>query len=144
MANQKSAQIINQDAVPSVPNKGDTDGVLRRKYFSGTVLAALDLAVGTIIDLCDLPKGARLLGGVFGNDATFSGAGVTVDIGWAGDTDALGNDVDVASLHHTAINNTVALNFGAVLTENKRIIATTIGDVIVAAGTFYGYFDYIM
>jgi len=143
MANQKSDQVLNQDAVPAVPNSGNTDGVVRRKYFSGAVDAALGLAVGTLIDLCDLPKGARLLGGVWGNDATFSGAGVTLDIGWDGG-DELGDGVDCASLNHTAINNTVALNFGTVLTADRRIAALVIGDVIVATGTYYGYIDYIM
>lgn len=141
---QKSDQYANATAVPGVPNKGDTDGLLHRQYFSGTVDTADGLAVGTLIYLCTLPKGARLMGGVWGNDATFSGAGVTIDIGYAGDTDALGNDVDVASLNHTAINNTVALNFGTVLTADKVIYATTIGDVIVDTGTYYGYFDYIL
>ncbi len=143
MANQKSAQVLNQDAVPSVPNKPDTDGVVRRKYFSGTIDAALDLAVGTVIELCDLPKGARLMGGVWGNDAAFSGAGVTLNIGWSGTPAALASALDCSALNHTAIGNTVALNFGTVLTADKRLQAVTAVDVIVATGTYYGYVDYI-
>ena len=140
---QLSDQKANEAAVPAVFNVPNTNGVVKCKYFSGTVATADGLAVGVLIDLCTLPKGARVIGGLWGNDAVFSGAGVTLDIGYPDNPDAFADGLDCASLNDTLIANTAALNRGVVLTQDELISATVIGDVIVNDGTYYGYFLYI-
>jgi hypothetical protein len=119
------------------------EGIVKCAWFGGTIVTALGLAIGTLINLVTLPKGARILGGLWGNDDTFSGAGVTLDIGYPDNPDAFGDGVDCSALNDTLIANTAALGRGLVLTADQLISATTIGDVIVNAGTYYGYFLYI-
>ena len=140
---QLSDRKANEAAVPAVPNPANTEGIVKCAWFEGTVKTADLLAVGTLINLVTLPKGARIIGGLWGNDATFSGSGVTLDIGFPDDPDKFGDGVDCASLNDTLIANTKLLGRGYVLTQDELISATVIGDVIVDAGTYYGYFLYI-
>lgn len=140
---QLSDRKANEAAVPSVPNPANVEGIVKCAWFEGTVKTADLLAVGTLINLVTLPKGARVIGGLWGNDAVFSGAGVTLDIGFPDDPDKFGDGVDCASLNDTLIANTLLLGRGYVLTQDELISATVIGDVIVNAGTYYGYFLYI-
>ncbi|OGQ00030.1 MAG: hypothetical protein A2Z40_03180 [Deltaproteobacteria bacterium RBG_19FT_COMBO_60_16] len=140
---QLSDRKANEAAVPAVPNPANTAGIVKCEWFEGTVKTADLLAVGTLINLVTLPKGARIIGGLWGNDATFSGSGVTLDIGFPDDPDKFGDGVDCASLNDTLIANTKLLGRGYVLTQDELISATVIGDVIVDAGTYYGYFLYI-
>lgn len=141
---QYSDEAANELVVPPVFNAGNSNGVKKTKSCSGTIATAGGLAVGTKIYLFTLPKGARLKGGNWGNDATFSGAGVTLNIGSADNEDMLAAALDCSALNLTAINNTKALGYDTVLTEDTEIYATTIGDVIVDAGTFHCDLDYVM
>jgi len=138
----KSVQRTNEDAVPSVPNAKDTHAIVKRIFFNG-VVAGADVAVGTTISLCKIPKGAKVQPSRWGNDATFSGAGVTIDIGTADDPNKYASAIDVASLNKTAFANTKALNEGTITTEEEEIFATTAVDVIVATGTYEGYIEYV-
>ena len=140
---QLSDRKANEAAVPSVPNPPSVQGIVKCAWFEGTIKTADLLAVGTLINLVTLPKGARILGGLWGNDAVFSGAGVTLDIGFPDDPDKFGDGVDCASLNDTLIANTLLLGRGYILTQDELISATVIGDVIVNDGTYYGYFLYI-
>ena len=140
-----SAQRTNEIAVPAVPNKPDTCGVVVRKYFSGTV-AGTDVAVGTTISLCKIPKGARIMGGKWYNDGTFAGAGVTIDIGDGTTADRFADGIDVSGENFTEIPNAAGeggTGYGHLCTAETEIIATTIGDVIVADGVYKGHIDYI-
>jgi hypothetical protein len=141
---QYSDEANNENAVPAVPNIPSTHGVRRIKSCSGTIVTAGGLAVGAKIYLFTLPKGARLKGGNWGNDAAFSGAGVTLNIGWADAEEALASGLDCASLNLTAIGKTKALNYDAVLSAAKDVYAVVVGDVIVNGGIFHCDMDYVM
>jgi len=147
MANQLSDQRINEDAVPMVPNKPDTCGTVIRKYFSGTVDAAKDLAANSLIELVKAPKGSRFMGGKWYNDGTFAGAGVTIDIGDAGSVDRFADGIDVSGENFTEIPNAAGeggTGYGYLFTEETTILAKVLGDVIVATGTYKGHIDLLM
>lgn len=139
----KSNQRTNEDAVPSVPNIPSTHATVKRIRFSGTV-TGIDVAVGTTISLCKIPKGARVQPSRWGNDAVFAGAGVTISIGTASTPAKYGSGIDVSGLNKTAFANTKALGEDSVTTVEEEIFATTAVDVIVATGTYEGYIEYVM
>jgi hypothetical protein len=137
---QYSDRKANERAVPAVLNARSLSGRAWYEWFEGTIVTAGGLAVGTLIDLVTLPKGARVLGGLWGNDATFSGAGVTLNIGFSGAAAKFASALDCSGLNNTAIANTLALGLGYVLTQDELIYVTTAVDVIVDTGTYWGYF----
>lgn len=141
-----SEQRTNEDAVPMVPNKPDTCGVIVRKYFNYTV-AGTSLDAGTTIGLVKAPKGSRFVGGKLYNDGTFAGAGVTANVGDADDADRFAASIDCSGEAWTELPNSAAragVGFGYLFTEETEILLTTVGDVIVATGVIKGYIDLMM
>jgi hypothetical protein len=142
----KSDQETNRTAVPVVMNDYNTKGVVHRAYFSGTVAGA-DVAIGTTIALVRLPNGARVLGGVWINSADFGVAATTISIGDSGAAGRFATALAVAAANARLVfpeDGTVALTGdGYVLTADTTILVTTAGGVIVAAGTYKGWIDYV-
>ena len=145
MATVNCLEYANSIASPPVMNSPNTRGKLIRKRFSYTVAAVV--AVGTIINLGVIPANARFYGGVWSNDAGFAGSGVTVSIGVTGTAAKFYASLDVSgAVDQTAFGVTAALGGGGlyVPTADIQVICTTIGDVIIAAGTCWGWFDYVL
>jgi len=145
MATVNCTEYANYIASPPVMNSPNTRGKLIRKRFSytvGTVVAA-----GTVINLGILPANARFYGGVWSNDAGFADVGATVDIGVAGTAAKFYNDLAVANaVDQTAFGVTAALGGGGIYvpTADIMVIATTATAVMIAAGTCWGWFDYVL
>lgn len=146
---QKSTQCANRAAVPQTFNASNMDGIIHGFWFSGVVATADALAVGTLIHLGYLPAGSRFLDGYWYNDGTFAGAGVTIDIGNAADTDLYADGIDVSAECWTYFPASAAI--AGLVTEAKRVVteetlvyATTIGDVIVDTGVYRGFIRYMI
>ena len=145
MATVYCTEYANTIAVPTVMNAPNTRGRLLRKRFSYTVAAVV--AIGTVINLGILPANARFYGGVWSNDAGFGDAALTIDIGVTGTAAKFYNDLDVAAaVDQTAFGVTAALGGGGIYvpTADIMVIATTAGDVLIALGTCWGWFDYVL
>lgn len=145
MATVNCLEYANYIASPPVMNDPNTRGKLIRKRFSYTVGAVV--AAGTVINLGILPANSRFYGGTWWNDGTFAGAGVTVAIGVTGTPAKFHAGIDVSgAVDNTGFGITDALGGGGkyVPTADILIIATTATDVIVATGTCWGWFDYVL
>jgi hypothetical protein len=145
MATVYCTEYANSIASPPVMNAPNVRGKLVRKRFSYTVAAVV--AAGTIINLGILPANSRFYGGVWSNDGGFAGAGVTVAIGVTGTAAKFYAAMDVSgAVDQTAFGVTAALGGGGIYvpTADIMVIATTAVDVIIAAGTCWGWFDYVL
>jgi hypothetical protein len=145
MATVYCVEYANTIAVPTVMNAPNTRGRLIRKRFSYTVAAVV--ATGTVINLGILPANARFYGGVWSNDAGFAEATATVDIGVTGTAAKFYNDLDVSdAVDQTAFGVTAALGGGGIYvpTADIMVIATTATEVLITAGTCWGWFDYVL
>lgn len=145
MTTVNCTEYANSIAVPPVMNAPNTRGKLIRKRFSYTVGSVV--AVGTIINLGILPANSRFYTGSWSNDGTFAGAGVTIAIGVTGTPAKFHASIDVSSaVDQTGFGLTYALGGGGIYvpTADIMVIATVAGDVIVATGTCWGWFDYVL
>lgn len=128
----------------------DLTAPLRISRFSYTSPASgTQPTTADLINLCTLPKGALILGGLLVADDM--GTAPTLSVG----TKALvggGNasatryasalDVFTAAATYN-LGNTRALNFGDVLTEDKQVYATVGGGAFDASKKFDGYIFYV-
>jgi hypothetical protein len=145
MAVHKSDQITNQDAIPSVKNKANVErGRIRSNYFSFTVPTG-DVAVNDMVQLTNIPKGARILGGWIAAEAMTTGAGAaSIQIG-DGTTAAkyLGTtDIDAAAQADFA--HTVALNFGEELAAEMVLTATVTTESWAAGKKLCGHLRWVL
>jgi len=121
-------------------------GRVHRVFFSGTITGT-DVADGTLINLCRLPSGARVLGGFWWNSANFGVAGTRVQIGIAGTAALFSGD-----MAGTAAAASSAIPYAApaagtgfvVLAADTTVIAKANGGVVVANGTYKGWLDYVL
>lgn len=140
-----SDQITNVRA--ATLNDKDTVGHVKRQYFSYTVPAAT-IASGDTLHLCQLPAGARVLGGVWKNTA--GGAAATAKIGKytaAGvvvTDDFFGGITDMTNATAQTFGDTNAKNFGAVSATPIIIAALTAAAAVQAAAVIQGYVDYLL
>ncbi|NNG04030.1 MAG: hypothetical protein HKM95_08005 [Inquilinus sp.] len=119
-------------------------GRVRRAYWSFTTPGG-GLAVNDTINLAELPKDARILGGrtVFG--AMSSGAGTaTVSIGYAGAASRYASNLGVDAAGEADVADTAALNFGEALADKQTLVATVGGEAWAAAQPFAGYVEYML
>ena len=150
--------VYNSDQVTSLT--ANPRGFLKPTEFGGRVrimfwtitLPASGLAIGDSIQLGYLPKGARIIEGVFAWD-TAQGVTATTAIGVSGTT---GKYFAAAVTNSTAQNsfaNTIALNWGseeaAGTTSDKSsgqelLIATNAAAAWTASSKMFGYVMYVV
>lgn len=142
-----SAQVTNQLAGSYSPS---TDcGPLIRQYFYYLVPAAT-LAVADLLMWGFIPKGARFFGGsvevsaaavaATANIGSYTYAATPVVISAA----KFGALTSMEFLSTQTFGTTVALSFGALQTTDMYIGIVTAAQVVPAAATFTGYYDYLM
>lgn len=98
-------------------------------------------AAGTVIELCKLPKGAKILGGSVARSAL--GASVTVKFGTSASDAAFLAATDFSALGVTAIAATVALGYLSETTAETLVIATTAGASLTTGGYIKGFIEYV-
>jgi hypothetical protein len=145
MATVNCTEYANYIASPPVMNAPNTRGKLIRQRFSYTVAAVV--AVGTIIVLGVLPANSRFYGGVWSNDDGLAALEARIAIGVTGTAAKFYAALDVSdAVDQTPFGVTVALGGGGtyVPTADILVIATVGAQVIVTAGTLWGWFDYVL
>lgn len=145
MTTYYSTQMTKKTASP--PQKVEANeerGRVRMSFFDYTVPAGTVLTTDTI-QLCEVPAGARLLGGWLATDA-LSSAGGTAGVSLGDGTTAAkylsAADCDAAAQHDFA--HTLALGFGDVLTEKLILTATPTGEAWAAAADLKGAIYWVM
>jgi hypothetical protein len=145
MATVNCIEYANTVASPPVMNASNTRGKLIRQRFSYTV--GTTVAAGTVIVLGVLPALSRFFGGVWSNDTTWSGGATLVAIGVTGTPAKFHAGINTSGVvDQTAFGVTAALGGGGIYvpTADIFVIATTADVVIVATGTCWGWFDYVL
>lgn len=121
-------------------------GRVRMAYFSYTTPTAT-VAVNDTIDLCQIPAGARILGGRIDFEAMSSGGGTAkLQIGTAADPDKFLGSTSVDSAGQTDFANTFALGMGS-LHDGSVIQAVNPDDTSEAWAAdkdLYGYIEYVL
>lgn len=108
-----------------------------------------DLAEDDVVLMARLPKGARIIGGEIKRSAL--GASVTLIAGYLGvaagsaytDDDAFLASFDAAAAGTSPLAETIALNFGLVLTEESWLTVTVAGASPDASQSIQGYIKYL-
>lgn len=118
MATFNSAQFTKYNAGDAV-NVNEWGGRVRLAYFN--VAAITGLAQNDLVNLCKIPKGARIIGGRLDHGAY--GASVTLDIGISGSENKYLSAADISSAGQKDIANTLALNLGSVTTAEESVQA---------------------
>ena len=137
-----SDQIAKLDLAPTASplNTDELLGRVRIARFSHTIPTG-GYAANDVLELIDLPKDARVIGG----RVVFSaiGAGRTMDIGTAADVDRYLDGADVSAAGGADLANTIVLNFHEKLTAKTRVQATLLGDTFPAAAVINGHFLFV-
>lgn len=144
MATVKSEQVTKIDSVSRDQLKpNEAHGRKRVAFFKYTTPSA-GLADGDIIELCELPIGARVTGGRLAFEAL--GAGVVGKIGVVGaDAKYMAAATSMAAIGSTVtIASTVALNYGVELTAKERLIMTLSGAAPAGSKIITGQIDYVV
>ena len=145
MAEHKSDQITNLDAVPVVlPKANELHGRLRVAYWSFTTPTG-GVAINDTIKLVRLPKGARIVHGHYVNEAMTTGAGAaTVEIGVSGTAAKYLEATSVDAAGSGDFADTIARNFGDELTAETDIVATATVEAWATAKKFNGVIYYVV
>jgi hypothetical protein len=115
-------------------------GRVRIEYFNYLTVAGM--LVADIISLCDIPKGARLVGGRLLTGAM--GASVTLSVGTVAAPTRYLAATSVAAASSTDFANTIALNQGEEFSVLTRVIATIAGAAPTAGIVLQGYVLYVV
>lgn len=136
----KSAQITNNESVPSVVSKTNEDGGrVRVRYFSQTTLAQ---DAGSTIRLCKLYKGERLLRGRI-SAPIMGAANATLSLGITGTTAKYMALTAIDAALAADFAHTQALGMGEELAANSELIATTAVGATLADKALIGYILYV-
>lgn len=129
---------------------GSTYDPLKPNELSGRVRVAFfefltqnpGYAIGDILYLTRLPKGARMIGGnlAFGT----MGAGTTIKIGINGDDDRYLTDTSLASAGQTRIADTTAHFYGEELSSETDLFGTIGGAAYAAGQPLRGHIVYVI
>jgi hypothetical protein len=145
MATVYSTQRASRVAVPSRRVKtNEWHGRDRKAFFSYTVPTGNNV-VGDVIELCEIPAGSRLFGGMAAWEAMSSAGGdSSVQIGVTGTVAKYLATTSVDAAGVALIGNTIALFYGEELTSDILLIATVTTEAWVAAKKFYGHMSYML
>lgn len=152
----KGTQYTLADAVGHSPVSGrDWASSVRRIYFDYTVPAGGEADGNNVGVVKGIPKGARLLGGKVAH--TDLGTAADIDIGLRGtdgdgyytgttadDDDFLAAALDGNQVATQEFGNTIALNFGYVLTKDCDLVLTVDAAAWDAAAELRGYIDVLV
>lgn len=141
MATVYSDERANDVAVPPVPNAANKAGRVLRKYFSVASTTSTPITTADTLELCKLPVGARVVGGVLIYGAM--GGTATAVIGVAGTTNKYLTSTSVVSAGKATFGDTNALNFGDALTAETTLILTPGGSNYASGQYVKGYVEYI-
>lgn len=140
--NTKSDQVTKIDSVDfDMLKPNESFGRVRMAFFSVSTPASGN-ADGDTYDLCEIPKGARVIGGRTACEAM--GASVVMAIGITGTLSKYGSAIDVAAAGMDDFAHTIALNFGVETTAKERLIATLSGAAPAASKKLWGYVEYVL
>ena len=154
MATFKSDQVTNITADPRVLQGPNEVGRVYRAYFTYTVSGS-ETIDQDVIELCPLPNGVRVMGGILIHTDLGSAGDIDVDLGYRG-VDGTGGDVDAFTA--TAIaglgagagriewGQTVAADFGVEVSGDSYLVASLLdgGSGVLQAGTLAGYVDFLI
>lgn len=153
MATVKSFQVTDIDAKPAVKlGPSELAGRSRKAHFSFDT-GASGPAVGDIVELVELPEGARVLGISMGWEAMSSGAGTAgADYGDSGDADRFitalnmeaASDYQPRALRVDGTNalREPAFGVGFKYSAKTRVTATVTGEAWANNATLRGTVDY--
>lgn len=144
MSTFKSDQRTNETAVPPVSIKPyEREGRVRVASWTYTTPASSAPGTSDTVELVRLPAGAKILGGKTACEALSSAGGTAgVSIGYTGATTRYASSMDLDAAGEDVFANTIALNYGDVLTAEKVIIATPTGETWAVDSKFYGHILY--
>lgn len=133
-----SDQLTNAAATPKVDNDAAGDGgKLRIKAFTWTG----DAAQNDLVQLCKLPKGARIIKGT--TSITALGASVTLALGDGTTAGKYATGVDVSGATEADFANTWALyGLGREQLAADIVLTATLGGANPASGTIRGVIHY--
>lgn len=138
----KSTQVTAIDSADYDQLRPDeAHGRMRIAFWEFTTLAAGG-ADGDSFAACEIPKGARILGGFMANEAM--GAGVVAKVGITGTLDKYGSGIDIAAAGADDFANTIALNYGQRTTAKERILITLTGAAPAASKKLWGHITYVV
>lgn len=141
MATFKSTQRTAASASPPTKQAPNERGKLMRYYFDYTV-GASDTGSTDDIELIDLPKGARLFGGIIHHEAmTSGGSTATLSVGISGDVAIYAAAEDVDAAGNVPFGNTIALLFGQLLTSAITLLATVSVEGLASGQKLSGFVD---
>jgi hypothetical protein len=138
----KSTQVTAIDSVDYDQLRPDeAHGRVRMAFWEFTTLAAGG-ADGDSFAACEIPKGARILGGKTACEAL--GAGVVAAIGITGSATKYGTGIDMAAAGEDLFANTIALNYGVRTTAKERILIVLTGAAPAASKKVWGHILYVI
>jgi len=145
MAVHKSDQITNIDASPRVYLKPNEHGYIERRWFSFTTPAG-NVAIADTIQLCKVPKSARVVGGFCSFEAMSTGAGAAgAEIGDGTTSTKFKAETSVDAAGTFRFGESIAENFGLEATAAEfTLTATARTEAWAAAKKFYGYVDLLL
>ncbi len=138
----KSTQVTAIDSADYDQLRPDeAHGRMRIAFWEFTTLAAGG-ADGDSFAACEIPKGARILGGTLVSEAM--GAGVVAKVGITGTLDKYGSGLDNAAAGADEFAHTIAFNYGARTTAKERILVTLTGAAPAASKKCNGHIVYVV
>jgi len=142
MAVHQSTQMQATALAPNDVN--EAGGRLRVAVFEFTTPTG-GVGVGDTVQLCKVPKGARIIGGHVDFGAMSSSTGTAqVKIGDGTTANKYLDTTSVDSAGQADFANTAALNMLSVTSSEETITATAAGEAWAAAKTFNGYVLYVL
>ncbi len=144
MATVLSEQITKIDSVAfDMLQPNEAHGRERIAFFKYTTPASVGLADGDIVALCEIPKGARVTGGLICFEAL--GTSVVGKVGIVGsDAKYLTAGTSMAAIGTALLASTIALNHGVQTTAKERIILTLSGAAPAASKIITGVVRYVV
>lgn len=145
MAVHKSTQETKRTGTPvKALATNELKGRVRLAYFDFTVPAG-GAAVADVVQLTQIPKGGRIIGGALAFTAMSSGAGTAqVQIGDGTTADKYLGTTSVDAAGKATFADTAALNYGEEVAAETVVTATVAGEAWAAAAVLKGHVLYVL
>lgn len=139
-----SDQLTNEALTPPTKTGPQYYGRRVTKHFTFTVPTAT-VAVNDLVQLQKIPAGALLLGGFIAFEAMSSGAGdASVQLGDGTTATKYLGTTSVDAAGKATFGDTIALNYGELLTSELTLTAKGITEAWVAGAKLKGHIHYLM
>jgi len=126
---------------PGMVSSGEFGGRLRHAVFTLTIPVGPN--IGDVAQLCEIPAGARIMGGKF-VWGTAQGATATMALGITGTTGKYRAAAITNVLTEEIVAMTIALSYGTVLAAREVILATNAAAAWTVATVLRGHFAYLV